>query len=362
MNTAIEKYFLKIKNFLHEKFFIEEKRVSYLGLDIGAFSVKMAQVGLEKDKLSLVNFGISKIKNNNISEAIKEIMRNSDINTETVNIGLCGKGVILRYITLPKMPLKELRQSISTEVDKYIPFPIEDVFLDCYILKELSQENKMFVLIATVKKDIVQERLRLLSSLNLKASVIDINCVALVNVFGELCARAASLEPDRGINNSAGAIAILDIGADVSCLSILKDGLLEFSRDIYIGGNNFSKRIANVLNLDFDAAERLKCNPVEEQWSKNLEICELLLNNFTHELHISFDYYETENNTSISKLYLSGGSAYLKGIDASLNKSLGIETEIWNPISSLGISPSINIDNLKSQLNKLTVAIGLALR
>jgi len=358
MNIPIEKSFLKIKTIFQEKFLLEEKAANTLGLDIGTFSVKMVQVSLEKSKISIVNFGISKIKNNNVSEAIKEVIRDSKLDTKLVNIGLFGQGVIVRHVLLPRMPIKELKQSIGTEADKYIPFPIESVLLDCHILKELPQENKMLVVIAAAKKDLIQERRKLLSSLNLIPNIIDVDCIVLANAFNELGSKAASNKVNNG---KAKAVAVVNIGAHITCLGILQEGILKFSREIDIGGDNFSKRMANVFDLDFKAAEQLKCNPSEEERSKNLEVCSFLLNKLIHELRISFDYYETENNVPIGKIYLCGGSAHLEGIEGLLNNSLGVETEIWKP-NSLEIKSGINADNFNSQFSELTVAIGLALR
>jgi len=362
MEFSAEKYFLKAKDFLHEKFFAEEAPAVRLGLDIGTFSVKTVRLDSQKDKTTLVNYGISKIKNNNVTEAIREVLSTVNLDTKIANIGLSGQGAILRYVFLPKMPFKELKQSISTEADKYIPFPIEDVILDFHILKESTQENKMLVLIAAVKKEIVQERIKLLTSLSLEFDVIDINSVAMVNSFNELRSKVSSLNPDEAGEDKPKATAILNIGASISFLNILEGNLPKFSRDIYVGGNNFSKKIAYARNVDLESAEQMKCNPTDEQWSKNLEACELLLNNLTHELRLSFDYYETENNTPIKKLYLSGGSAYLKGIRDLLNKNLGIETEVWDPTPYLEIKPELDVNNFKSQSSALAVALGLALR
>jgi len=352
----------RFREFVNEKLLSVKRTTSYLGLDIGSFSVKMVRVSTEKDKVSLRNYGMSRIEDNNVSQAIRKVIGDSNVDAASVNIGLSGQGVILRYAVLPKMPLKELRQSVGTEVDKYIPFPAAQVFLDCHILKELPREHKVLVLIAAAKKDLVQKRIKLLSDLNLELNVIDINSMALVNGFNELRSKHSAIESEGSFDGKSHAIAILNIGANISCLNILEDNIPKLSRDIYIGGNNFSKKIAYKLNLDFAAAEQLKCNPGEDQWPKNLETCELLLNNLTHELRISFDYYETENNIPIRKLYLCGGGASFKGIDSILSKSLGIETEIWDPTPYLQIDPTININDFKSKSSELAIAAGLALR
>jgi type IV pilus assembly protein PilM len=361
MDINIGNYVEKIKEGVLSRFIVDADLSEHVGIDIGTYSVKMVKLDMQKGKIRLVNCGMTLIKDNDVSAAVRDLLQITGLNTNVVNIGLSGKGVVLRDILFPKMPLNELRQSIGTEADKYIPFPIEEMLMDCCILKELPSENKMFILIAAAKKSIIQNKISLLSRLNLEPRVIDINSIALVNGFNELRLSSGSKEGSEQETRHR-VIGILDIGAGISSLNILEDNLLKLSRYIYIGGNEFTKKIAYALNSDFDYAEKSKCNPSNGDWIKNLESCDLLLNNLTHELRISFDYYETENNISIGKLYLSGGGAYLKGLDEALGKSLGIETEIWDPTLYLEIDSKLDIAELKAWPSKLAVAIGLALR
>ena len=145
-----------------------------------------------------------------------------------------------------------------------------------------------------------------------------------------------------------------------SNLSILVNRLPRFTRDIFVGGREFTKNISNAMGINFSEAERLKCTTGQPS-PQFLQACEATVASLVSELRLSFDYFVTEKNIPIAQLLITGGSAMLPGIDEIFSKNLEVAVRRWNPTESLSLSSRINAADLNTHANNLGVAVGLAL-
>jgi len=242
----------------------------------------------------------------------------------------------------------ELKQSLKFEVQKFIPFPINEVNLDSYILRENLSENKMLVLIAAVKKEFINQRLKLIQEAGLKINTVDIDSLALVNAFKFNYPQ----DTDDTIKNRT--VAILNIGASMSNLNILENGLPVLSRDIFLAGNNLTQKVQGPLGLDSQAAK--------EKANNAAGVVESELAGLAKELRESFDYYESQSASSVIKIFLSGGGSRFPGLKDMLANLLSIEVQNWDPFRQISIADTIDPEKLKALSNQLAVAVGLALR
>ncbi|MDO8581112.1 MAG: type IV pilus assembly protein PilM, partial [Candidatus Omnitrophota bacterium] len=263
-----------------------------------------------------------------------------------------GKGTLIRYIEMPEMSLPELRDAFAIEADKYFPFAQDQIYTDCYILESDPKRKKMQVMVAAAKKELIDERVKLLTELGSQVEFIGINPIALANALNVL--GFGEKEKENKV------IALLDLGDAVSNVTIFVNRLPRFTRDIYVGGRDFSKRISNALGLSLDEAEALKKNPGEKK-EQMLNACESSIGNMVQELRLSFDYFENEKNSDITHLLLTGGGCMLEGLSEHLEKTLEIKTSCWNLVDLLRVAPHINVNDLNQKSFKLGVALGLAL-
>lgn len=321
-----------------------------IGLDIGTSAVKFVQLRFSQDKVELVDFALEPVQEDLIAH-LKRIAP-----SQIVNISVSGVSTIIRYIDLPKMNEDELKQALNFEVQKYIPFPINEVIMDSYILKENQTDNKMLVLIAAVKQGFINERLKLIHDAGMKVKMVDLDSIALVNAF------KFNYPPEQEANIANKAIALLNVGASISSINILEGGIPVLSRDIYIAGNNLTGKTQGVLGMDSKPAQELKTDTGKEKSSNEITAAESILSNLAKEIRVSFDFYENQSASSVSKIFLSGGGSKFPGLKDTLATLLGIETEHWDPLRQLSIAENINSDNLKASSAQLAVAIGLALR
>jgi type IV pilus assembly protein PilM len=322
---------------------LQKEKLS-LGLDIGTAKVKSVKLKFSKESVELCGF--------DTVPSLKEIVPLLEI--KKVNISVSGPSVIIRYVSFPMMKASELKQALKFEAQKHIPFPIAEVNLDGYILKQDLPDNKMLVLVSAVKKEVVSQRLKIIEEAGLRVNVIDIDSLALINAF--------NLNYSQEKETKTKTVALLNIGASFSNLNILEGNSPRLSRDIHIAGNNFTQRISDMLGIDFKSAENLKLNPDKEKLPQVSSALEPVLTNLATEIRTSFDYYESQNASSVVKIFLSGAGSKFSGLKDMLANLLDIEVEYWDPLKKINIAKNLDAARLKASADQLGVAVGLALR
>jgi type IV pilus assembly protein PilM len=332
---------------LKEKF--AKERFSF-GLDIGSRAIKFVKLKFFKDTIELCAAESAEVQLD-VSGVLKKFKHSFEV--PSVNIGICGPATVIRYVEFPLMNKAELKQALRFEAQKHIPFSLNDVILDGHILKDNLPDNKMLVLVAAAKKEAIQQRLKLISEAGLRVNRIDIDSISLVNAFNHSYAQ----EPD--VKNKV--VGMLNIGSILSSLNILEDGVPRLSRDIHIAGNNFTQKIADAFGLDFKAAEELKRNPEGERREKAAESVESVLSGLAGEVRISFDYYESQSASSVSKIFLSGGGSRFSGLKEMLANLMGIEVQTWDPCKQIAIPDDLDHQKIQDLGGSMGVAAGLAL-
>lgn len=325
-----------IINKIRDKFAREKISV---GLDIGKQTVKVVKLKSIKGKLELLNFDYQ-IVNSGIDKVLRDIKNSWSI--DTANIGFSGPATVIRYVNFPRMNPAEFKQALKYEAKKHIPFPITEVNCDGYILKDGLADNKMFVLIAAVRKEIVNERLKLMGDLGIKVNIIDMASLALSNAFTFNYTDAPELK-DK-------SVALLNIGLSLINLNILENGIIHFSRDI---------------NFDLNSIVSADTNPQPAPTVQQGAIVENVnssLGRLADEIKPSFDYYESQKGVSIGKIFLSGETNKVVGFKEKLSEGLGVAVEYWDPLHRLDIAKGLDTTKLKGVASQLGIAIGLALR
>lgn len=326
------------------------EKISF-GLDIGTHSVKLAKLKFVKEGVELCGFA-SEPMGQNILESLKKLKTSWGI--DSVNISVSGPAALLRYVNFPKMSESEMRQALKFEAQKHIPFSLPEVNLDGFILKEDLPDNKMLILIAAVKKDLVKERLKLLEDAGIRVNIIEIDSISLINAFN------FNYTLDENLKNKA--VALINIGASSTNLNIIEAGVPRLSRDIQIAGNSLTQKLVDIFGIDFKTAEGLKINPDKEKAEKITAAVEAALSNLSVEIRTSFDYYESQSASSVAKIFLSGGSSLFSAVKDMLANLSGIDVDLWDPLNKMTVSSEVDAQQVKTLANQLPVAVGLALR
>lgn len=334
---------------------LQTKPKNRAGLDIGSYSIKIVEISDALEKPALAGFGWKKIHGSSkeeLEDSIKSLVNEAKISVKDINISVSGFSTIVRFISMPGMKDEELKSAIKFEAEKYIPFDINDCIVDFQILNKNEKENRLDILFVATKKDYVEERVSLVESCGMTVSLVDIDSFAMVNSF---LRNHPSSNPDK-------SIALLNIGATLTNLSILRGDVLCLVRDMTIGGNDFNAVISKSLNLDIGSVEDIKLSPSAK--AQDIIACtKPVFNNLADEIRLSHSYYENQCGRNVDEFYLSGGSSYLVGLEDAFQEALGSKPQYWNPLEFLDTASS-NIDtaSLDKMKNYFAVAAGLALR
>ena len=337
-------------------------RKSVVGLDIGSSCIKAVEI--TRDRYDYVITGYHQIDVGSEavqSEAIADLFNQARFRTKRVITSVSGKQVIVRYITMVNMTQDNLHNAIRFEADKYVPFDLEDCQLDCQKLSDITKENaegegEMRVLLVAVKRNLVEEKAKMLSGIGLRPVAVDVDAFALGTVFEMNEGLSSTIDdPDK-------VVALVDIGANKTCVNILKGNLSHFTREVYIGGNDMTNAVNRRLDVEHFEAELLKRDPGDRQVEVE-EAVNPVIEDLANEVSLSFDYFESQTESEVTEVQLSGGGSLLSGLDETLERIFEKRTKIWNPIEGFKVkSDNVDIESLNHNSTQLAVAVGLASR
>ena len=336
------------------------------GLDIGSSAIKLVQLGNRPGGYQLQAHAVVPLPPEVISEglirdratavqAVRQAVSKAGITGNNAVIAVSGRELIVKRLQLPKVPAKELDGAIRLEAEHHIPFAIDDVYLDYQILRKAPGSNgTMDVVLVAVKKTKVDDYVALAGAAGLNPVVVDVDSFALENQF------------ELNYPELAGeTVALIDIGASVMKINVVRGGASIFVRDIAFGGNNFTQAIAKRLKVPFEQAEAVKRGEGGNvQWDDVVPALEAVSRELALEIQRTLDYFaSTTEPERIHQILLSGGCARLAGLDEYLSSSWGIPLEIANPLKGIELDPERfrHEDHLETG-PMLAVAVGLAIR
>ena len=340
------------------------KQKPVVGLDIGSSSIKAVELRNSKHGFELVSFGLEPLAQDTVVDGaimdaplvaagISSIFDEQNIKTKSVATSVSGHSVIVKRVTLPLMTEEELFDRIQAEASQHIPFDIADVNLSYQLLE--SADTQMDVLLVAVKKDKILNHTNVLAQSGKTPTVVDIDAFALQNCF------EVNYDPDPGQT-----LALLNVGASVMNINIVRGGIPLFTRDVSVGGNQYTDALQKELDLSFEDAERLKkgesiAGVAEEHRGTILRsVSDILI----LEIQKTFDFFRaTATGENIQRIYVAGGTARVPGLVDLLREEFAMPVEEMYPFRKIVINPGRhNEEQIRELAPRLAIAVGLALR
>lgn len=345
--------------------FLFSKKKEVIGIDIGSSSVKLVQLKDLKGSFQLLNIGIiplppeaivdnTMMDSSSIVGAVRNVVSSLGVKVKDVACSISGNSVIIRKIVLPVMPPEELEDQISWEAEQYIPFDINDVNMDFQILSPDSVDpSKMNVLLVASKKEIINDYVSVFNQAGLHLSVVDVDSFAVQNAF----------EINHDVS-SEDVIALINIGASVMNINVVKSGITLFTRDVQMGGNLYTEEIQKQMGLSSSEAESMKQLANESKNEALFEVLGKVNETITQEIRRSLDFYNsTANEDRISKIYVSGGAFKGYNLVETVSNKIGLPVERINPFAKLKYNEKdFDPEYLQEIGPFMTVTVGLAIR
>jgi type IV pilus assembly protein PilM len=337
---------------------------SIVGLDIGSSSIKAVELKKSRNGVEVAHMAMEPLSSDivvdsmivdsgSVASAITKIFTESGIKTRAVATSVSGHSVIVKRIPMSSMSDQELAGVIQTEAAQHIPFDISDVSIDYQILNDNGGAT-MDVLLVAVKKDKILNYTNVLSLAGKSPAVVDIDAFALQNCY------EYNYQPGPGAT-----VALLNLGASVMNINIVKGATPLFTRDVSVGGHQYTDSLQKELDLSFDDAESLKLGNKVGTVSEDakMPILQQVTEIIVLEIQKTFDFFRaTATGEHIERIYLAGGSSQVPGLIEGLRQEFSLPVEILNPFQRIEPPLGMGADLADKNAGQMAVAVGLALR
>jgi type IV pilus assembly protein PilM len=342
-----------------------------IGIDISSSSIKMVELAdagkgawrieryviepLPRDVVmdgNIVNF-------EQVADSVKRAWKRLGSSTRYAALALPTAAVITKKIILPAgLREQEMEVQVESEANQYIPFALEEVNLDFQVIGPApSSQDEVEVLIAASRKEKVEDRVASIEAAGLKAVVVDVESYATQAAF-DLVERQL---PGGGKDL---LIALVDIGANVMNVNILRNGQVVYVREQAFGGNQLTQEIMRTYGMSYEEADAAKrSHSLPENYEADL--LRPFLDNLALEISRALQIFFTSGQsqyTHVDQVVLAGGCAVIPGLDLAVKERTGVDTQVANPFVDMQTSPRIRPKQLLADAPSLLVACGLALR
>ena len=377
---------------------------SAIGVDIGSHTVKIVQLRRSGENVEMEKVAIEPVYPNGERssdpnqqrkakvEAIRRAISSAKINAKNSVTAVSGESIIVRYLQLPDMPESELKKALQWEAEEYIPFRLDEVNIDSVVLgKNGADSDRVDVLLVSAKKDLVEDHISLVREAGLNPKIVDVDSFAFLNCYeaNHDCAKDE-------------CVALINIGADTTGISIFQNGVSRFSRDISVGGETITTSIRSHLRCTHEEAELLKTTlgaaapsdpaaettemfsgslmdtirgtveeltgaKAEEEPSKEDIVAKAVggvLTDLIAEVKRSVEFFENQmRDVSVSRVVLGGGSAVMPNLKEHFERNLSLPVEMIDPMRKVRWSGRTSLPRRADEMrHSLGVGIGLGLR
>ncbi|MBI3994623.1 MAG: type IV pilus assembly protein PilM [Nitrospirae bacterium] len=356
-----------------------------LGLDIGKSAIKVIQLASTRQGLVLKYAGLTELPPADRDEregqdrdaplSLHDVFKETRLKRQKIAINFSGRSPVIRYLLLPKMPKDELGEAVRWEAKKLIPFPMEDSVLDYLIVGETQERDlqRMEVLVVAAERSAVLNQLESFKRINLPITAMDVNPLALFNTL------KLNYKSDLDEN-----LVFVDIGAGKMDINISKRGVLRFTRNVQLGGDEITQAVMRGLGVEREEAEQLKrqkglsgsasggpapegppgqANPPKaDQDGRLYETIKAEADRMILETQRSMDYYRAQfREGSVKKIVLMGGACLMPGFQEYFASYFDANVELDDPFAEI-LCDEKEFGEIRLMAPRFSTAVGLALR
>ncbi|WP_066094247.1 pilus assembly protein PilM [Xanthomonas massiliensis] len=346
---------------------IPKSQTPLIGVDISSTAVKLLQLSRSGNRYRVEHYAVEPLPPNAVvekniveveavGEAIRRALARSGSKAKNAAAAVAGSAVIIKQIPMPAdLDEDDMEAQVQLEAANYIPYPIEEVNLDFEVLGPIPNNPEMVqVLLAASRSENVELRQSALELGGLVAKVIDIEAFAIENAFG-LVAQDLALAPEA-------VVALVDIGATMTTLNVLRSGRSLYSREQIFGGKQLTDEVMRRYGLTYEEAGMAKRQGgLPENYEA--EVLEPFKEATVQQISrlLQFFYAGSEFNR-VDQIVLAGGCASIAGLPEMVEEQLGVPTVVANPLAQMTLGQKVQAQALAQDAPALMIATGLALR
>ncbi len=339
-----------------------------IGLDISATSVKLLELKSTKKGIKVVSYTVEPLPANAVNEknlqdveavgdAIRRAVKRSGTRTKNAALAVPSAMVITKIIQMPA-DLKEhdMEAQIQLEADQYIPYALEEVNLDFHVMGESEGAPAMVdVLLAASRSENVEDRTAAAEIGGLNVRVVDVEPYTMEAAFD-------LIEHQLPEDTEGQTIAILDVGASMTSLCVLRDHQLIYTREQPFGGKQLTEEIMRRYGLSYEDAGRVKrVGGLPDNYEPEVlePFRDLMVQQANRFLQF---FFSADKNDYVDHIVLAGGSTGVPGVAELIEQRIGTPTIIADPFENVAVGSDIPAQRLRDDGPAMMIACGLALR
>lgn len=343
------------------------KSTKVIGLDIGSSYIKIAEVDSSRKGATLVSFGIAPtpsgaingrgevVETSALAATFQNLIKEVRTKRKHVSVGVWGPGVMVKKITGPKLPMKDLQANLRFEAEQYIPFDINEVNLDCAILNRTPSPETMDYLIVAAQRKVLFQLAEIIETSGLQCTVVDVTGFSLANTY------------HVNYGDKPGQVtAIVNCGSLFTNVVVVDGPDVIMCRDVASGGANITAEISRSMNVSFEEAEALKLSYSSGQSSaKEVQgIVTAAQEELISEINKSFEFLNNSSgDVSIQRVMVTGGSSQLPGFLEGIRSVTSIPVERFAPFATVAYNSKQMSEQYIQQISPyIAPVLGLALR
>ena len=345
-----------------------KKANTLLGIDISSTSVKLLELSRSGSRYRVESYAVEPLPANavvekNIAElegvgqALSRLLTKAKTGVKSAAVAVSGSAVITKSIEMDGgLSDDELENQLKIEADQYIPYPLEEVAIDFEVQGPAARfPGRVEVLLAACRKENVEIREAALALAGLTAKIVDVEAYALERSYGLLA-------PQLGVGHDELTVALVDIGATMTTLSVLHNGRTIYTREQLFGGRQLTEEIQRRYGLSMEEAGLAKKQgglPDDYDSEVLQPFKEAVVQQVSRSLQFFFAAGQFHD---VDYILLAGGTASIPGLDRLIQQKIGTQTLVANPFADMALSSKVNAGALASDAPSLMIACGLALR
>lgn len=349
---------------------IKGKGRQVISIDIGSHSIKVVEGKLQKNILNINKLVEVKTPEGAIADGkiidegfivatLDKLIKENNIKTKDVIFTTNSSSIINRDILVPSVEEEELDTVVRYEIQQYLPINLNDYVIQYVFLDEIVDDTgiKLKINVTAFPERMALSYYNVINSLSLQPYILDVN----YNSINKLANFGQFTLNDKHIIE--GTVAFVDMGATSINVSIFKDGKLDFTRMIKIGGDNIDYALSESMNMSIKSTEFIKMKEVDlldgDEGNLKLRTIQRVIDEVLEELERIIQFYKNKSNTNIDKIYIYGGLSKFKNIDSYLTERLNIKALKINEIKNINLgNDALFAKDLSLYLN----AIGAIIR
>lgn len=347
--------------------FRKGKSAQILGLDISSTTVKLLELSRTSGGYRVESYAVSSLPQDavieksvndvdGVSNAIRTVLAQSQTKVKIVAAAVAGSSVITKFIDMPEgLSDDEMELQLALEADQYIPYPLEEVSMDFEVQgPSPDNEGRVEVLLAACRRETIAARVEAIEGSDLEPKIMDVEAYAMERAYTQL-------QSQLGLGEES-TVAIVDIGATMTTLSVLHNGQTIYTREQLFGGKQLTDEIMRRYGLPLEEAGLAKKQGgLPDDYEP--EVLEPFKDAVVQQVQRSLQFFFSSSQyNDVDHIILAGGVASMEGLEGLVQDRLGTLTSLANPFAQMSISSRVNTVALNGDAPAMMIACGLAMR